>query len=258
MKRSLFVRLSAVLGLGLLVGAGVGAPREALADEKGDKALQAIDDAIFNKAKTQFLEYDAAINVKDKPTRQVKLGVYMKGDKRFSEFLAPSDVKGTKVLILSPSQMYVYLPAFKKVRRIASHVTDQGFMGMNFAQDEMSITSYTKMYTAKVTSDDGKVLKLTLTAKEGAEAPYSKIDMTVDKAKNLPSELKYYSDTGAHVKTETRGDYTCEKEVCSPKMLKMVDHTKGDANTVLTRAKWKVNEDIPDSRFTKRALEEGT
>ena len=98
MKRSLFVRLSAGLGLGLLVGG----PREARADEKGDKALQAIDDAIFNKAKTQFIEYEAAINVKDKPTRQARLGVYMKDEKRFTEFLAPSDVKGTTVLMLSP------------------------------------------------------------------------------------------------------------------------------------------------------------
>lgn len=258
MKRSMFVRLSGAAVLGLVVGSGVGSPREAHADEKGDKALAAVDEAIFNKAKTQYLEYDASINVKDKPSRAVKLGVYMKAEKRFSEFLAPSDVKGTKVLILSPSQMYVYLPAFKKVRRIASHVTDQGFMGMNFAQDEMSITSYTKMYSATLVSDDGKIVKLALKAKEGAEAPYAKIDMVVEKARMVPTELKYYSDTGAHVKTETRGDYTTDKEVTSPKTLKMVDHTKGDANTVLTRVKWKVNEDIPDSRFTKRALEEGS
>ena len=192
--------------LGLVVGSGVGSPREAHADEKGDKALAAVDEAIFNKAKTQYIEYDAAINVKDKPSRAVKLAVYMKAEKRFSEFLAPSDVKGTKVLILSPSQMYVYLPAFKKVRRIASHVTDQGFMGMNFAQDEMSITSYTKMYSATLVSDDGKIVKLALKAKEGAEAPYAKIDMVVEKSRMVPTELKYYSDTGAHVKTrDARG-----------------------------------------------------
>ncbi len=38
----------------------------------------------------------------------------------------------------------------------------------------------------------------------------------------------------------------------------MVDLTKEGASTTLARTKWKVNVDIPDSRFSKRALEEGT
>lgn len=238
--------------------AGIAAlPGEAHADAKGDKALEAVDASIF-RAKTQYIEYDGVIRTPEKPDRKLSLAVYMKGEKRFSEFLAPSDVKGTKVLILSPSQMYVYLPAFKKVRRIASHVTDQGFMGMNFAQDEMSITDYTKMYTATVGSDNGKTVKLNLVAKKDAEAPYPKIEVSVDKAKNVPFELKYFSDSGKHLKTETRTGYTCEKDICAPTELKMVDHTKNNQSTTLTRKAWKVNTEIPDSRFTKRALEEAT
>ncbi|NUP07368.1 MAG: outer membrane lipoprotein-sorting protein [Polyangiaceae bacterium] len=244
------------IGLSALVG-GAMLPSEAHADEKGDKAIAAVDGAVF-KAKTQYFEYDGTIRTPDKSDRKLSLAVYMKGDKRFSEFLAPSDVKGTKVLVLSPSQMYVYLPAFKKVRRIASHVTDQGFMGMNFAQDEMSITSYSKMYTGTVASDDGKVMKINMTAKKDSEAPYAKVEMTVEKARMLPTELKYFSDSGTHVKTETRTNYTCEKEFCSPTELKMVDHTKNNQSTTLVRKAWKVNHDIPDSRFTKRALEEGS
>lgn len=247
---------AAVAGIAAVSGATL-LPTDALADEKGDKQIAAVDGAIF-KAKTQYIEYDGVIKAQDKADRKLALAVYMKGDKRFSEFLAPSDVKGTKVLILSPSQMYVYLPAFKKVRRIASHVTDQGFMGMNFTQDEMTITSYQKMYTGTVASDDGKKVKLVMTSKKDAQAPYPKIEMVLEKARNLPLELKYFSDSGAHVKTETRSGYTCEKDVCSPTELKMVDHTKNNMSTTLTRKAWKVNTEIPDSRFTKRALEEGT
>lgn len=259
MKRSLWSRSWSkfVVAGTFLAGAMLAAPQAALADEKGDKAVAAVDGAIF-KAKTQFFEYDATISVKDKADRKLGLAVYLKGDWRFSEFLSPSDVKGTKVLILSPSQMYVYLPAFKKVRRIASHVTDQGFMGMNFTQDEMAITSYAKMYTGEVTSETDTSKVITMKAKEGAEAPYPKVVMTVEKARNLPTEIKYFSDSGTHVKTETRSDYSCEKEFCAPKNLKMVDHTKDGASTKLVRTKWKVNLDIPDSRFSKRALEEGT
>jgi len=242
------------LGLGLLCA---GPASEARADEKGDKAIAAVDGAIF-KAKTQYFEYEATIKVPDKADRKLSLAVYMKDEKRFSEFLAPSDVKGTKVLILSPSQMYVYLPAFKKVRRIASHTTDQGFMGMHFTQDDQSISSYKKMYTGVITSQTDKQIKLTLTKKADSEAPYPKLEMTVEKARNLPLETKFYSDSGTHLKTETRSGYTCEKDICSPGELKMVDHTKSGQSTTLLRKVWKVNQDIPDSRFSKRALEEGS
>jgi hypothetical protein len=257
MERSLWTRRSFGFALGgLAAGAALHTPEEAFADEKGDKALLAVDNAIF-KAKTQYFEYEATINIPDKDPRKLTLAVYLKDQWRFTEFLAPSDVKGTKVLILSPSQMYVYLPAFKKVRRIASHVTDQGFMGMNFAQDEMAITSYAKMFDGAIASEDDKTRKLILTKKKDSEAPYPKLEMTVEKSKNLPTLVKYFSDSGAHIKTETRSEYTCEKEFCSPKTMKMVDHTKNDASTTLSRVKWKVNIDIPDSRFSKRALEEG-
>jgi outer membrane lipoprotein-sorting protein len=153
--------------------------------------------------------------------------------------------------------MYVYLPAFKKVRRIASYMTDQGFMGMNFTQDDMSITGYAKMFNATVASDDGKTQKLVLTAKDGANAPYAKVEMTVEKARNLPLEMKYFTATGAHTKTESRSDYTCENGFCAPGALKMVDHTKGGQSTTLSRKLWKVNVEIPDDRFSKRKLEEG-
>lgn len=254
MKRRTFSQL---LSIGTAASAAGLWSQDVFADAKGDKLLGAIDATIY-KAKTQYLEYEATIRVPEKSDRTVKLAVWMKNDWRLSEFLAPSDVKGTKVLILSPTQMYVYLPAYKKVRRIASHTTDQGFMGMNFTQDELSITNYAKMYTATVAKDDGKLVTLALAAKKDANAPYPKIELVCDKAKNLPVEIRYFNDEGTKLKTETRGAYTTEKECHAPAELKMVDHMKGGASTTLSRKAWKVNIDIPDSKFSKRALEEGS
>ena len=44
-----------------------------------------------------------------------------------------------KILTRAAQDMYVYLPAFKKVRRLASHVKEQGFMGTAFGHEEMSL-----------------------------------------------------------------------------------------------------------------------
>lgn len=226
----------------------------ARADAAGDKVLASLD-AALNRAKTQFIEFEGTVQEPGKAERKIGLEIRMKGEKRLSEFLAPADMKGTKVLILSTTQMYVYLPAFGKIRRIASHTTDQGFMGMTFSQDDFALTRYSGPYTATIASETPTQWKLTATPKAGETPPYAKIEITVNKDKTLPAELRYYNAGGTHLKTETRSDYTCEGDVCSPRELKMVDHTKGGYWTKLLRKQWKVNGAMADDLFSKRSLQ---
>jgi hypothetical protein len=183
----------------------------------------------------------------------MELTVRVKGGKRLVELTAPADVKGTKALALSPSQMYVYLPVFGKVRRVASHV-DQGFMGMTFALGDFD-TRYGDRYTATVASESPSEVKLTAVPKADQGATYGRLELTVDKERMLPTEIRYFDAAGAHVKTETRKGITCQDGVCAASEVKMVDLSKGGAWTRLTRRAWKVNEDLDDALFTKRALE---
>lgn len=225
----------------------------ALADAAGDKALAATE-AAMNKAKSHYFEYEAKTSEAGKAEKTVGLNVWIKGDKRKTEFTAPADLKGTKVLILSPTEMYVYLPAFGKVRRIASHTSDQSAFGMSLSQEDLATQKYSDKYTATAGAATDKEVKITLTPKAGQTTSYAKIEMTIDKAKNVPTEIKYYNAEGKHVKTETRTGYTCEQDICTPTTLKMVDHTK-NLTTTMTRKKWKVNDSISDDVFSKRSLE---
>lgn len=247
-----------VVALALAGGVGLmtSAPEVAVADSAGDSTLATIDAAI-NKASTLYFEYKASIKAPDKDAKSLGLTVRMKGDKRLTEFTAPADVKGTKVLILSPTQMYIYLPSFGKVRRIASHTTEQGFMGLDFTQAEMLLTRYSPYYGATVASDDGTNLKLNLTAKEGTDAPYPKVVLTVTKSNNLPTQIEYFEDASSSSpsKTETRTGYSCDGDICVPGEFKMVDHTKSGKYSTLTTVKWKANGDMSDDLFTKRNLE---
>jgi len=227
----------------------------ARADAAGDAVLVQMD-AAMNKAKT--LKFDYEITNKEGPDKAEKtlaMKVLLKGEKRFTEFSAPADMKGTKVLILSPTQMYVYLPAFGKVRRIASHTKDQGFLGLSFSQDDMATTAYGPLYTAAILSEDAASWRLSLTPKPGVDAPYAKIEVTLTKDKKVPSELKYFTAEGKNVKTETRTGYSCEGDVCTPGELKMADNVK-NAWTKLTAKSREVNKDISDDVFTQRNLGE--
>src|SRR5262245_13058727 len=108
------------------VGVSVGAASLAIllstssarADAAGDKVLAAMD-AAMNRAQSDYIEYDVTNQEPGKAETKLALIVRIKGDKRLTQFTAPADMKGTKVLVLSSTQMYVYLPAFGKVRRIA-------------------------------------------------------------------------------------------------------------------------------------------
>jgi hypothetical protein len=227
---------------------------QASADAAGEKVLASMDSAL-NRWKTQYIKYDVTNQEPGKPERKLELEVKLKGEKRITEFLAPADMKGTKVLILSSTQMYVYLPAFGKVRRIASSVTDQGFMGLTFTQSDLSLTRYSGEYTAQVASESGDSWKIVATPKAGQTPPYAKIEFTVGKQSSLPTELRYFNASGTHIKTETRSGYTCEGDICTPVEMKMIDHTKGGHWTKLARKEWKVNQSIADEVFSKRSLE---
>ncbi|MEL7371304.1 MAG: outer membrane lipoprotein-sorting protein, partial [Myxococcota bacterium] len=178
-------------------------------------------------------------------------------------FTAPADLAGTKVLILSPTQMYVYLPAFKKVRRIASHVTEQGFMGTTYTQDLLAVSRYGEHYTPKLAAEDEKTWTLDLSEKPGGEGPYPKVQIKVRKEDYLPTTIAYYTDKGKHVKTEERLNYECREQssgpkICAPETMKLTDHTDNEHWTKLVQKKWTPNGGLRDRIFTRRNLRRDT
>jgi hypothetical protein len=163
-------------------------------------------------------------------------------------------MKGTKVLIMSSTQMYVYLPAFDKVRRIASHTTkDRSFLGMTFSPDDFP-ASYGGDYSASIATATPASYELVLAAKGTAERPYARIEMTVARDRMVPTELRYFDETGKKVKTETRSNYTCQDDICDPRERKMADDARPGAWTKLVRKAWEVNVPLSDDLFSARSL----
>ena len=107
----------------------------------GDEVLSMMHES-STRAADQFFEYEL---INEEPGREAKmmaLKVHIKGERRMTEFLAPGDMKGTKVLVRSRAELYIYLPAYNKVRRVASHATKGGFLGTTYSNEDIStITS---------------------------------------------------------------------------------------------------------------------
>jgi outer membrane lipoprotein-sorting protein len=230
-------------------------PATALAS---DDLLKKVDEAT-NKWKTLDQHYNIVTQKKGSDPTKLVLRMRMKFDGtnnlQLTEISEPADMKGTKVLVTSPTQMYIYLPAMKKIRRIASHVTDQPFLGTALSAEDMSITRLAKYYSAKTGSDDGTHVNLILTGKSD-EAPYPKMEMKVEKARWLPLEIKKYNAAGKLIKTEKREEYNCSEGFCAPKKMTFVNHAI-DMATVLVLTSSKVNAPIEDDLFSKRTLMRG-
>ena len=227
----------------------------AIADE-GSAHLAAVDKQANAPTDTWF-KFSATTQEAGKAPRVMGFEVQNKGTNRLVKFDAPSDMKGTRVLVLSRQQMWVYLPAYKKVRRVASHVKQQGFMGTMYSDEDMSTTHYSEAYDARTASEDETSITLSLKPKPGAQSGYAGLEMVLRRDLMLPSEIRFFNATGQHIKTETRPEYDCAQSVCTPKIMKMPDHTRGDAFTVLEAKARRVNQGVSDVSFSVRYLERG-
>lgn len=240
------------LPFALLALSVLAAPGQARADDAGDAVVRKMD-ATLNPAKSLRIDYAVRTQERGKPDRVLAITVQVKGEKRLLEVTSPGDAKGTKLLVAAPSQAYVYLPAFGKVRRVAAHMSDQGFMGMTFNEGDLGTNVYGSGYTAVIASQDEKAWKLALTPKPGATSAYAKLEITVMKDRGLPAELKYFDAAGVNVKTETRTGYTCEGGACTAGELTMTDNVKG-ASTKLVVSRRELNPTLSDDLFSTRAL----
>ena len=104
------------------------------------------------------------------------------GEKQLLEYLAPADVRGTKFLSIKegdgPSQMWLYMPALGRERRIAANMTGDKFMGTDFTYEEIAGDfDYEEQYSAVRLPDetvDGYGVYV-LDLEPGADAPYERV-----------------------------------------------------------------------------------
>jgi len=215
-------------------------------------------DEAMNRAKDQIIDWKVVNQEPGKSDPKIMAFTStVQGGKALTSFSAPADLKGTRVLVLGRQQMYIYLPDYGKVRRVASHTTQQGFMGTTFSFDDMNTSKFGDIYDAKLVSEEGDKATLELISK--GEAPYAKAMVVIDTTMDHPLQMKYFNDKGQHVKTETRSKYDCNDahNVCLPGVMRMEDHTRDGAWTELQRTSWELNTGVSDDVFTTRNLQLG-
>lgn len=190
--------------------------------------------------------------------REIK--VWSKGKRvRLIKFLAPADVKGVGFLVLdsdlSSEKMYLYLPAFSKVRRIAGSQKGGSFMGTDFSYNDISSSLYGQHYDAARLADEGGNYVLDLKQKAGSQKDYAKLKLWVDQNFVIAKVEFYEKETNSAPqkiltaeKIEKIGKYWI------PRKLTMQDLRK-EHKTVLEMDNVQFDSGLADSLFTERNLQ---
>lgn len=232
-----------------------GAPPLVFAQGSSPDASSVLDrmDSVLNAPKDMEAREVMTLieNDGDRKTREVRL--YEKGsDFRLIQFLAPADIRGVGFLRRSADRLYLYLPAFRKVRRIASSATRENFMGTDFTYEDLAQNAYAEDYRpTDLDVVDGQYL-LDVTPRPGADVGYDRLTLRIDTSNFVLRQVQFFRD-GTEVKEMTVGDVTQIDGYWMGKRMEMIDQRSGH-RTVLELSDVTFDQGLSDNLFTERYL----
>ena len=187
-------------------------------------------------------------------------------EKKLIRFLSPADVKGTGFLTFDyenkDDDMWLYMPALRKVRRIVSSEKAKSFMGSEFSYAEMSpapSSDFSITLLGTETADGTECWKLELlpidddTADENG---FSKKIGWIGKEDYVIRKAHFYDFSDMHFKTLTSENIQLidtEKNKYRPLLMRMENFENG-RKSILEIKKIVLNRNVGEEYFTQRYL----
>ena len=248
--------MSKLFSLILFVSSTVFAMSNYEVAQKSEDVMKGFEDSIATMQMT-------LINAKgQKKIRTMKMQV-LEGkveDKSLMEFLTPSDVKGTKFLsyehIDKDDDQWLYLPALKRVKRIASKNKSGSFMGSEFSYEDLgsfNLEKYSYSGEAEEVIVDKKPMYKISYVPISKYSGYTKHISWIDKKDFLIYKIEYYDRKKKLLKTAYFSDYKYFDGV--PRIGSIVmKNIQNDKTTKLIWIDEKIKNSLKDKNFHKRYL----
>ncbi len=130
-------------------------------------------------------------------------------EKRLIRFIEPADVRGTSMLIVdnqnSADEMWIYLPALKKVRRIVSSEKGKSFMSSEFTNADISsppVADFTYRHLDKSGTENMWIIESTPVSDDIADDyGFSRKVTWISMDNNQPLKLEFYNFDNVLFKT---------------------------------------------------------
>jgi len=164
------------------------------------------------------------------------------GDKSLMIFDTPADVKGTALLSFShktaDDEQWLYLPALKRVKRIASDNKAGPFMGSEFAYEDITSQEVEK-YTYKWLRDEKLGSQDVFVFERfpvDASSGYTRQVVWMDKSAYRIQKIDYYDRKQALLKTLTFKDYKAYGKFWRASDMAMTNHQTGKSTQLVWKA----------------------
>lgn len=183
------------------------------------------------------------------------------GDKSMIVFDQPKDVAGTALLTYThksaDDDRWLYLPALKRVKRIASSNKSGPFMGSEFAYEDLGSQEPEK-YTYQWLRDeklDGQDVFVTERRPKDKDSGYTRQVIWMDQAEYRPLKIEFYDRKQSLLKTLAFADYNQYLgKYWRPGQLDMVNHQTGKSTTLLFK-NYKFRNGFKDRDFDQNSLQ---
>lgn len=212
-------------------------------EEKGLEIAKAIKDRDLGWGDSQS---ELTMTLRDRKGREVvrqmrskSLEVEGDGDKGLTVFDTPLDVKGTAFLSFSHIEgnddQWLYLPALKRVKRIASRNKSGPFLGSEFAFEDLSSfevekNTYKYLRDEELNGLDCHVVEMDPTDEYSG---YTRVVAWIDKEHYRVHKIDFYDRRDTHLKTLVVEGYQLYKEkYWRADKQKMVNHKNGKSTDI--------------------------
>ena len=249
-----------ILLLILIVSSGVVIEAKELT---GKEIIQRVDRTM--KAERKYMKEEMILYTASGAKRVRKIEIWNdrsgEKDKMLVKFLSPASIEGTGFL-MSGDDMWLYLPALGREKRIAGSARNGSFMGSDLTYEDMETLGskgfsgdYRAEFITETSLADRNVYQLLLTPITD-DLPYSRLKVWIDQKTYLPVKIVYYDDDGSEVKMLKTFSYQKIGGKWTAGRMEMTDLVKG-SKTVLTAEEIKFNPDINEQIFSIRNLRRG-
>ncbi len=187
------------------------------------------------------------------------------GDKSLTYFLSPADVQGTALLSFThfktPDDQWLFLPALKRVKRIASANKSGSFVGSEFAFEDL-LAQEVQRFTYKFLreepcpTDEAKGLVCFVSERFPAyeNSGYTRQISWVDKKDYQVRKLEFYDRKSEHSKTLLFTSYRqYQGKFWRSHTLVMENHQTGK-KTTLSLGNFELNAKVDRTEFDPDAL----
>jgi len=224
---------------------------ETFAQVDANTVLKKMDQtALAVKDKSSNIEM-ILVNLKSNKEKIKKATIIQKGrDRKLFRYTYPKSDKGIATLSLPDGEIYLYLPMFKKPKKI-TNLADSGLNNSDFSVEDMVIKLYAEDYNAKIIETNNGTYVLDLKSKNGDEK-YNHVIVHVNKKFFYPEKFEYYDKKDRLEKFST--SIYIKINGCWVANKVAMENVKKKHKTTIIMTEIKINQGLSDDEFTLEKL----